>query len=81
MKSMQLLVYKADEGTLEVRARDYNSNWMTAVAALGGDCFLGAENSYNLFAVKKNSDAAADEERSRLMVRCNAVGRLKYPRV
>lgn len=69
MKSMQLLLYKAEEGTLEVRARDYNSNWMTAVAALDDDCYLGAENSYNLFTVKKNSDAAADEERNKLMVR------------
>lgn len=68
MKSMQLLLYKAEEGTLEVRARDYNPNWMTAVAVLDDDCYLGAENSYNLFTVKKNSDAAADEERNRLMV-------------
>jgi len=72
MKSMQLLLYKAEEGTLEVRARDYNPNWMTAVAVLDDDCYLGAENSYNLFTVKKNSDAAADEERNRLMVGARA---------
>ena len=30
---------------------------------------LGAENSYNLFTVRKNSDAATDEERGRLEVR------------
>ena len=68
MKSMQLLLYKAEEGTLEVRARDHHPNWMTAVAVLDDDCYLGAENSYNLFTVKKNSDAAADEERNRLLV-------------
>ena len=58
-----------------MRARDYNSNWMTAVAALDDDCYLGAENNYNLFTVKKNSDAAADEERNRLMVRGHPVPR------
>ena len=29
----------------------------------------GAENSYNLFAVRRNPDAATDEDRSRLEVR------------
>ncbi len=28
MKSMQLLVYKAEEGAISVRARDYNTNWV-----------------------------------------------------
>lgn len=28
----------------------------------------GAENSYNLFAVRRNADAATDEDRSRLQV-------------
>jgi hypothetical protein len=69
MRSIQLLAYKAEEGTLEGRARDFKPHWMTAVAALDDDVYLGAENSYNLFALRKNGDAAADEDRSRLEAR------------
>eukprot|EP00271_Cylindrocystis_brebissonii_P010251 TRINITY_DN26392_c0_g1_i1.p1 TRINITY_DN26392_c0_g1~~TRINITY_DN26392_c0_g1_i1.p1 ORF type:complete len:1092 (+),score=241.19 TRINITY_DN26392_c0_g1_i1:211-3486(+) len=68
MKSISLLMYKAEEGAIEERARDFNSNWMTAVEILDDDTYLGAENSFNLFTVRKNSDAATDEERSRLEV-------------
>jgi DNA damage-binding protein 1 len=53
---------------MEERARDYNANWMTAVEILDDDTYLGAENSFNLFTVRKNSDAATDEERGRLEV-------------
>ena len=69
MRSMQLLQYVPEDAALEVRARDHRVNWMTAVAALDADTFLGAENSYNLFALRKNSEAAADEDRSRLEAR------------
>ena len=68
MKSISLLIYKPDEGAIEERARDFNANWMTAVEILDDDTYLGAENSFNLFTVRKNSDAATDEERSRLEV-------------
>ena len=68
MKSISLLVYKPDEGAIEERARDFNSKWMTAVDILDDDTYLGAENSFNLFTVRKNTDAATDEERSRLEV-------------
>lgn len=66
MRSMQLLIYRADEQLLEVRARDFKTHWMTAVEALDDDTYLGAENSYNLFTLRKNSDAASDEDRNRL---------------
>ncbi|EFJ23079.1 hypothetical protein SELMODRAFT_151061 [Selaginella moellendorffii] len=68
MKSISLLLYKPEEGAIEERARDYNANWMTAVEILDDDIYLGAENSFNLFTVRKNSDAATDEERGRLEV-------------
>ncbi|KAH8952399.1 hypothetical protein BDL97_09G083300 [Sphagnum fallax] len=68
MKSISLLIYKPEEGAMEERARDYNANWMTAVEILDDDTYLGAENSFNLFTVRKNSDAATDEERGRLEV-------------
>lgn len=66
MKSISLLLYKSVEGEIEEIARDYNPNWMTAVEVLDDDTYIGAENSYNLFTVKRNSDAATDEERARL---------------
>ncbi|CAI9783475.1 unnamed protein product [Fraxinus pennsylvanica] len=68
MKSISLLIYKHEEGAIEERARDYNSNWMTAVEILDDDIYLGAENNFNLFTVRKNSEGATDEERGRLEV-------------
>ncbi|KAG1365035.1 DNA damage-binding protein 1 [Cocos nucifera] len=68
MKSISLLLYKHEEGAIEELARDYNANWMTAVEILDDDMYLGAENNFNLFTVRKNSDAATDEERGRLEV-------------
>mmetsp|Transcript_12957 Transcript_12957/g.36428 ORF Transcript_12957/g.36428 Transcript_12957/m.36428 type:complete len:1117 (+) Transcript_12957:258-3608(+) len=66
MKSISLLIYKPDEHVIEERARDYDSNWMMSVDILDDDTYLGGENSYNIFSVRKNSDAATDEERMRL---------------
>lgn len=68
MKSISLLMYKPEQGELEERARDYNATWMTAVEVLDEDSYLGADNSHNLFVVRKNADAATDEERQRLDV-------------
>ena len=68
MKSISLLLYNASEGVLEPRAQDYASNWMSAVAILDDDTYLGAENGYNLFTVRKNSAAASDDDRRRLEV-------------
>ena len=61
-------VFQHEEGAIEERARDYNANWMTAVEILDDDIYLGAENNFNLFTVRKNSEGATDEERSRLEV-------------
>ena len=41
---------------------------MSAVEILDDDVYLGAENFYNLFTVRKNSEGATDEERGRLIV-------------
>lgn len=65
---LALLLSQHEEGAIEERARDYNSNWMTAVEILDDDIYLGAENSFNLFTVRKNSEGATDEERGRLEV-------------
>jgi len=66
MRSISLLLYKAQEHTIEEIARDYNSNWMVATQAIDDDTYIGADNSFNIFTVKRNSDAATDEERQRL---------------
>lgn len=69
MKSMSLLLYKPEEGAIDEVARDFNANWMTAVAMLDDDeTYLGAENSLNLFTVSRNVNAVTDEERSRLEI-------------
>ena len=67
---IEMIVYSLqhEEGAIEERARDYNANWMSAVEILDDDVYLGAENSFNLFAVRKNSEGATDEERGRLDV-------------
>ena len=55
-------------GTITELARDYNSHWMTSVAFLDDDTYLGAENSHNLFVARKNADAATDDDRGRLEI-------------
>ena len=68
MKSMQLLLYNSDQKKLELRARDYSPAWMCAVTFLDNDIYLGAENNYNLYTVRKNDDAVAEEDRCRLQI-------------
>lgn len=41
---------------------------MSAVEILDDDIYLGSENNFNLFTVRKNSEGATDEERGRLEV-------------
>jgi DNA damage-binding protein 1 len=53
---------------LEEIAHDFNANWMTSIDILDDDTFIGAENYYNLFTLRKNTDATTDEERARLEV-------------
>lgn len=61
-------VVQHEEGAIAELARDYNANWMLAVEILDDDIYLGAENNFNLFTVRKNSEGTTDEERSRLEV-------------
>lgn len=68
MRSIQLLAFRPESDTLESVARDYHTNWMTAVDALDDDTYVGAENSYNLFAVRRDAGAATDDDRARLDV-------------
>lgn len=68
MKSASLLVYKAEEGRIEEHARDCNSAWTTAVECVDDDTFVLAENENHLLLLRKNGEAATDEERHRLEV-------------
>ena len=67
LRSVTLLLYKASDGTLEEVARDYNSNFMRAVEVMGDDeHFLGADDNGNIFTVRRQTDAATDELRSKM---------------
>jgi DNA damage-binding protein 1 len=66
MKSLTVLAYRAAEASLEVRARDLDAKWLTALAALDDDAYAVADNAHNLVVLRNASDAATDEERARL---------------
>ncbi|KFK28706.1 hypothetical protein AALP_AA7G036100 [Arabis alpina] len=68
MKSITILIYKHEEGVIEERARDCNANWLSAVEILDDDTYLGADDCYNLFTVKKYSEASTDEACDRMEV-------------
>jgi len=59
MRSVSLLAYKPVGGAIEEIARDYDGQWMTAVEILDADTYLGAESSYNFFALKR-TDGTVD---------------------
>lgn len=67
LRSVTLLQYKAGDEKLEEVARDFNSNYMRAVEIIGDDeHFLGSDDSGNIFTVRRQSDAASDEMRSKM---------------
>lgn len=68
MRSVSLLSYNAEQGTLEHRAADYSSGWTTAVEMLDDDTYVAADNHSNMYVVRRNAESAADEERARLQV-------------
>jgi len=68
MRSVSLLLYNPINSTIEEIARDFNSNWMTSIAMLDDDIYIGSEQENNIFTVRRNVDAATDEERGRLEV-------------
>lgn len=71
MRSISLLRFSRGEMEeappfLEEIGRDFYPNWMTAVAVLDNETFLGAENNCNLFVVHRNTGASTDEDLGRL---------------
>ena len=53
----------AGKDTLELVARDSEPNWLSALAVLDDDVTLGAENSGNLFALRRNTEAQYETDR------------------
>ncbi len=66
MRSISLVQYYPEHDTLEEVARDFNSNWTTAVSMLTDDVYLGGENWNNLYVLRRNTKAASEEVRCRL---------------
>ncbi|KAJ1972887.1 DNA damage-binding protein 1a [Dimargaris xerosporica] len=63
MRSIMLLEFNPEAKTLTEVARDYNTNWMTALEALDdqAEALLGAEVADNLFAVHRYRSVPATE--------------------
>ena len=68
MKSLSVLQVGPNGSSLVELARDSSANWMSSVAFIDDDTYVGAENSLNLFVARKKADAATDDERGRLEI-------------
>jgi len=66
MRSIGLVQYYPQHDALEEVARDFNSNWTTAVEMLNDHVYLGAENWNNLFCLRRNTASQSEEIRCRL---------------
>ena len=55
-------------GHIEDVAKDFDANWMTAVAAVADDTYLGADQFCNICTARRNVEAATEEEKARLDV-------------
>lgn len=66
MRSISVCQYYPQHETLEEIARDFNTNWTTAIEMLTDDVYLGAENWNNLFVLRRNTRSQSEEIRCRL---------------
>jgi DNA damage-binding protein 1 len=66
MRSIQLVQYYPQHEALEEIARDFFTNWTTAIEMLTDDVYLGAENWNNLFVLRRNTKSQSEEVRCRL---------------
>jgi len=74
MRSVSVVQYYPNYESLEEVARDYNSNWTTAVEMLNEDTYLVGENWMNFVVLKRNPHAQSEEVRCRL----DTVGMFNY---
>ncbi|KXS13000.1 hypothetical protein M427DRAFT_100883 [Gonapodya prolifera JEL478] len=67
MKSVSYLSYQLSGNpptdTLVEVARDYGTNWMTAVGMVDANVAVGAESSYNMLAVRRVEDGTEDDRK------------------
>ncbi|KAJ3326837.1 DNA damage-binding protein 1a, partial [Blyttiomyces sp. JEL0837] len=66
MKSVTVLQYQQRSKTLLEIAKDYAGAWTTAVEAIDDDLIVASETGYNVFLLRKQSEAAAEEDKRRL---------------
>jgi len=66
MRSISVVQYYPQHEALEELARDFNTNWTTAIEMLTDDVYLGAENWNNLFVLRRNTKSQSEEIRCRL---------------
>ena len=53
MKSISILEYEELSESITEIARDYNTNWMTALEIIKNDLILGADSACNIFSVQR----------------------------
>lgn len=66
MKSITLLRYNPVNSSIEEAAAEPGTNWMSSVAMIDDNTFIGAETHHNLFTAVRYPGAATEEERLRL---------------
>jgi len=66
VRSISLVQYYPKFQTIEELARDFNSNFTTAIEMLTPNIYLGAETWNNIFTLKYNANASAEEIKCRL---------------
>jgi len=68
MKSEQLLMYKEEQNAIVELARDFTNRWMTSVAMLDDQVFIGTEDNCNMFTLKRNILSLEQQNRRTLEV-------------
>jgi DNA damage-binding protein 1 len=60
MKSVSVLTYDPTQNKINEAYRDYATNYMTCVDAIDEDTFLGADNTNNVFTLKRSENLSND---------------------
>uniref|UniRef100_A0A1I8A3N1 CPSF_A domain-containing protein n=1 Tax=Steinernema glaseri TaxID=37863 RepID=A0A1I8A3N1_9BILA len=66
MRSITVLRFLPEREELVEVARDFETNWMTALEFIDERTFIGAENNYNLFVLHHDLTGKTEEEQHRL---------------
>ena len=68
MKSVSVYLYRSNDSTIDLIAKDPNSAWTTAIEVFGDDLYIAAENNHNLYVLRRQPGAELERDRSRLLV-------------